>query len=159
MCDAAIVNGSEPERWHPPSAAAFTAFGTRKIIEVFTSKGVVIDELYACGGLAKKSPFLLQSYADVTGRAIKVAASEQTCALGAAMHGAVAAGAYPDIHAAAKHLAHVEGNIYRPNPKHKPVYDQLYAEYTRLHDWFGRDANSTMKILKRLRTSNFAASN
>lgn len=128
-----------------------TAFGTRKIIEAFTAKGVAIDELYACGGLAKKSPFLMQIYADVTGRAIKVAASDQTCALGAAMHGAVAAGAYADIHAAAKKMARIEKKFYRPNANHKLIYDQLYAEYTRLHDWFGRNPNGTMKILKQLK--------
>ena len=128
-----------------------TAFGTRKIIEAFTSKGVAIDELYACGGLAQKNPLLMQIYSDVTGRPIKVAASEQTCALGAAMHGAVAAGFYPDIHAAARKMARVKKKAYAPNPRSKPVYDQLYAEYTRLHDFFGRDSAGTMKTLKRLR--------
>ena len=128
-----------------------TAFGTRKIIEAFTSKGVAIDELYACGGLAQKNALLMQIYSDVTGRPIKVAASEQTCALGAAMFGAVAAGLYPDIHAAAKKMARVKQKAFAPNPRSKPVYDQLYAEYTRLHDFFGRDPAGTMKTLKRLR--------
>ncbi|HYV27801.1 MAG TPA: FGGY-family carbohydrate kinase, partial [Candidatus Eisenbacteria bacterium] len=128
-----------------------TAFGTRKIIEAFTSKGVVIGELYGCGGLAQKNPLLMQIYADVTGRQIKVAESEQTCALGAAMHGAVAAGFYPDIHAAAQKMARVRKKVYRPNSQHKPIYDRLYAEYARLHDFFGRDTNSTMKNLKRLK--------
>ena len=128
-----------------------TAFGTRKIVEAFTSKGVEIRELYGCGGLAQKNPLLMQIYADVTGRTIRVAESEQTCALGAAMHGAVAAGYYRDIHAAAKKMARVRKQAYRPNPRHKPVYDQLYAEYSRLHDLFGRDPASPMKTLKRLR--------
>ena len=128
-----------------------TAFGTRKIIEAFTSKGVAIDELYGCGGLAQKNPLLMQIYSDVTGRPIKVAESEQTSALGAAMHGAVAAGFYPDIHVAARKLARVKKKAYTPNPKAKPVYDQLYAEYTRLHDFFGRDPGGTMKTLRRLR--------
>ena len=128
-----------------------TAFGTRKIIEAFTSKGVAIDELYGCGGLAQKNPLLMQIYSDVTGRPIKVAESEQTSALGAAMHGAVAAGFYPDIHVAARKLARVKKKAYTPNPEAKPVYDQLYAEYTRLHDFFGRDPGRTMKTLRRLR--------
>jgi L-ribulokinase len=132
-----------------------TAFGTRKIIEAFTDKGVPIDELYACGGLAQKNPLLLQIYADVTGRSIQVAASEQTCALGAAMHGAVAAGAYPDIHAAARQMVRPSTQVYRPNPAQKPVYDQLYAQYTRLHDSLGRDPDSPMKVLKRLRADAF----
>jgi len=128
-----------------------TAFGTRKIIEAFTRKGVLIDELYACGGLAQKNPLLMQIYSDVTGRPIKVAESEQTCALGAAMQAAVAAGVYPEIHAAAMKMAHVRKKSYQPNFKNKPVYDQLYKEYSRLHDLFGRDPGSTMKVLKRLK--------
>lgn len=128
-----------------------TAFGTRKIIEAFTTKGVPIDELYACGGLAQRSPLLLQVYADVTGRPIQVAASEQTSALGAAMHAALAAGIYPDIHDAAERMVRPGRQTYQPNRKYKPAYEQLYAEYSRLHDLFGRDARSTMKVLKRMK--------
>lgn len=132
-----------------------TAFGTRKIIEAFTDKGVAIDELYACGGLAQKNPLLLQIYADVTGRPIQVAASEQTCALGAAMHGAVAAGHYADINAAARKMVCPARQTYHPNACHKPVYDQVYAEYNRLHDLLGRAPDSPMKTLKRLRDAAF----
>lgn len=129
-----------------------TAFGTRKIIEAFTGKGVAIDELYACGGLAHRSPLLLQIYADVTGRPIQVAAAEQASALGAAMHAALAAGVHADMHDAAERMVRPGRQTYQPNRKHKPVYDQLYAEYTRLHDYFGRDPRSPMKVLKRLKT-------
>lgn len=133
-----------------------TAFGTRKIIEAFTGKGVAIDELHACGGLAQKNPLLLQIYSDVTGRPIRVAASEQTCALGAAMHGALAAGLYPNMKQAAKRMVRPSTQTYRPNRLHKPIYDQLYAEYTRLHDTFGRAPDSPMKVLRRLRANAFA---
>jgi L-ribulokinase len=133
-----------------------TAFGTRKIIEAFTGKGVAIDELHACGGLAQKNPLLLQIYSDVTGRPIRVAASEQTCALGAAMHGALAAGLYPNMKQAAKRMVRPSTQTYRPNRLHKPIYDQLYAEYTRLHDTFGRVPDSPMKVLRRLRANAFA---
>jgi len=134
-----------------------TAFGTRKIIEAFTGKGVAINELYACGGLAQKNPLLMQIYADVTGMPIKVAASEQTSALGAAMHGAVAAGFYPDIHAAARKMARVRDKIYQPDAAAKAIYDELYGQYSRLHDLFGRDGQSTMKVLKQLRAAAFSA--
>jgi L-ribulokinase len=134
-----------------------TAFGTRKIIEAFTGKGVAIEELIACGGLAQKNPLLLQIYADVTGRPIQVAASEQTCALGAAMHGAVAAGVYPDIHAAARKMVRPGARSYRPNMAHAEIYDQLYVEYVRLHDALGRAPDSPMKVLKRLRAAALAA--
>jgi L-ribulokinase len=133
-----------------------TAFGTRKIIEAFTSKDVAIDGLHACGGLAQKNPLLLQIYADVTGRPIRVAASQQTCALGAAMHGAVAAGLYPDMHAAARQMVRPGEEVYTPNAENRAVYDQLYAEYTRLHEQMGRASDSPMKALKRLRAAVFA---
>ena len=132
-----------------------TAFGTRRIIEAFTSQGVDIQRLTGCGGLAQKNPLLMQLYSDVTGRPIQVAASEQTCALGAAMHGAVAAGVYPDLRAAAKSMARLQRRSYRPNRGNKRVYDELYAEYVRLHDLFGRDAKSPMKKLRRLRKQVF----
>ena len=128
-----------------------TAFGTRKIIEAFTSKGVVIDELFAGGGLAQKSPLLMQIYADVTGRPIQIAAAEQACALGAAMYAAVAAGAHPNIHAAARSMIRPSRRSYRPNRTAQPIYDRLYEEYSRLHDEFGRAPASPMKVLKELR--------
>jgi L-ribulokinase len=128
-----------------------TAFGTRKIIEAFTNKRIAVEELYACGGLAQKSPLLLQIYADVTGRPIRVAASGQTSALGAAMQGAVAAGIYPNIHQAASKMAHLSKKIYCPNTATKRSYDQLYSQYSELHDLFGRESRSAMKVLKRLR--------
>jgi len=134
-----------------------TAFGTRKIIEAFADKGVAIDELHACGGLAQKNPLLLQIYADATGRPIQVAASEQTCALGAAMHGAVAAGVYPDIHAAARRMVRPPKQTYAPNAAHKRVYDELYAQYTRMHDALGRVPDSPMKVLRQLRAAALTA--
>ena len=100
---------------------------------------------------------LLQIYADVTGRPIQVAASEQTCALGAAMHGAVAAGVYPDIHAAAQRMVRPPKQTYAPDAAHQPVYDELYAQYTRMHDALGRAPDSPMKMLRRLRASALAA--
>ncbi len=133
-----------------------TAFGTRKIIEAFTDRGVAIRELMACGGLAQRNPLLLQIYADVTGRPIQVAASEQTCALGAAMHGAVAAGVYPDIHAAARKMVRSSTQTYRPNMAHKAIYERLYVEYIRMHDALGRAPDSPMKVLKRLRAAALA---
>ena len=128
-----------------------TAFGTRQIIEAFTSQGVIIDELIACGGLASKNPLMLQIYSDVTGRLIKVAASDQASALGAAMYGAVAANVHSDITQASRKMAKVRKKVYRPKASNKKIYDKLYLEYTKLHDQFGRDSNSTMKVLKSLR--------
>jgi L-ribulokinase len=132
-----------------------TAFGTRLIIENFFQHGVPIDELYACGGLTERNPLLMQIYADVTGMEIKVSASAQTPALGSAMFGAVAAGAvaggYDDIVEAARRMAHLKPTTFRPNAEAHAVYDQLFAEYRRLHDYFGRGDNPVMKQLLSIR--------
>jgi L-ribulokinase len=130
-----------------------TAYGTRRIIEAFTAKGIAIDEVYACGGLSQKNDLLLQIYADVTGRTIKVAAAEQASALGSALHAAVAAGVYPDLNSAARKMTEPPSRDFAPNKKTSAVYDQLYAEYTRLHDQLGRDPNSVLKRLKAIRAA------
>jgi L-ribulokinase len=132
-----------------------TAFGTRLIIETFEQHGVPIDEIVACGGLARKSPFIMQVYADVTGKRFRVSASDQTPALGSAMFGAVAAGeaagGYGSITEASRAMAHLEERSYGPIPENQRAYDRLYAEYVRLHDYFGRGENDVMKVLRGLR--------
>ena len=132
-----------------------TAFGTRVIVESFQQNGVPIYELVACGGLPEKNRLLMQIYADVTGCPIKVSTSKQTPALGSAMIGAVAAGkaagGYDSIYDAAQKMARLKDEVFLPNPAHKVVYDQLYGEYIRLHDYFGRGANDVMKRLKRIK--------
>jgi L-ribulokinase len=128
-----------------------TAYGTRRIVEAFTEKGIAINEVVACGGLAQKNNLLLQIYADVTGRTLKVAAAEQASALGAALHAAVAAGVYRDLSGAARKMTEPPSRKFVPHKKAAAIYDQLYAEYTRLHDQFGRDPNSVLKRLKVIR--------
>lgn len=132
-----------------------TAFGTRIIIETFEANGVPVTEIVATGGLPDRNQLLMQIYADVTGRPIKVAESSQGGALGSAMHGAVAAGkaagGYDTIKEAARRMARLRPNGYTPNPAVKEVYDRLFAEYVTLHDTFGRGANDVMKRLKALR--------
>jgi L-ribulokinase len=132
-----------------------TAYGTRMIIETFEGAGLPIYELYAAGGIAEKDPFMMQIYADVTNREIKISASSQTPALGSAMFGAVAAGkergGYDSIVDAAKVMARVKDKVYKPVPENVRMYDKLYAEYKILHDYFGRGANDVMKRLKEIR--------
>lgn len=134
-----------------------TAFGTRQIVEAFESKGIAVNDLYACGGLPEKNQLLMQIYADVTGREIKMAKQLQTCsALGSAMHGAVAAGSgaggYDTIFDAANNMAHVQRMSYKPRPKHHEVYNVLFREYQILHDYLGRGGNDVMKRLKHLKS-------
>ncbi|GIJ55762.1 ribulokinase [Virgisporangium aurantiacum] len=126
-----------------------TAFGTRTIIETFEAAGVPVGDLIIAGGLAKNA-FLMQIYADVTGRTLDVLASAQGSAVGSAIHAAVAAGAYPDVHAGADAMGGVQRAVYRPDPDRKAAYDELYAEYVTLHDYFGRGTNDVMHRLKRI---------
>ncbi|MEC0306066.1 ribulokinase [Paenibacillus lautus] len=132
-----------------------TAFGTRKIVDAFHENGVAVDVLYACGGLPQKNRLLMQIYADVTNREIVVADSKQTPALGAAMFAAVAAGqaqgGYDSIIDAAEKMARVKEETFKPIPEHVEVYEQLYQEYSKLHDYFGRGENDVMKRLKRIK--------
>ncbi|MEN6355635.1 MAG: ribulokinase [Armatimonadota bacterium] len=131
-----------------------TAFGTKVIIDAFERNGIAVDEIVACGGLAEKNQLLMQIYADVTNREFKVAASAQTCALGSAMWGAVAAGrakgGYDNVTQAAEKMASVKDISYKPDPKNHAIYSRLFAEYMKLHDYFGRGENNVMKVLKEI---------
>jgi L-ribulokinase len=129
-----------------------TAFGTRTIIEAFEGSGVPVTELVVAGGLLKNA-FLMQVYADVTRRPLSVIGSEQGPALGSAIHAAVAAGAHPDVHVAARAMGKVQRAVYTPDPEQSELYDDLYAEYVRLHDHFGRGDG----LLHRLRALRRAA--
>jgi L-ribulokinase len=98
---------------------------------------------------------LMQIYADVTGREIKISANKQAPALGSAMFGTVvagkAAGGYDSIFEAAAKMAHLKKETFKPIPSNQKIYDGLYAEYVKLYDYFGRGENNVMKTLKRIR--------
>jgi L-ribulokinase len=127
-----------------------TAFGTRTIIDAFETAAVPVKELIIAGGLTKNA-LLMQIYADVTRRPLSIIGSTQGPALGAAMHAAVAAGAYPDIRAAAHSMGKVHRRVYLPDPQRAVAYERLYSEYRVLHDYFGRGINDVMHRLRRLR--------
>lgn len=132
-----------------------TAFGTRAILENFTRNGVSIEEIIAAGGLAERNELLMQVYADVTGRPIRIARSGQACALGAAILGAVAAGesagGYDDLSRAVARMGGVKERVYVPSPAAHKRYSLLYQEWLRLHDYFGRGENPVLKTLRALR--------
>lgn len=127
-----------------------TAYGTNMIIEAFVREDVPVEELYACGGLTKNE-MLMQIYADVTGKEIKIARSEYASALGAAILGALAAGkengGYDDIKEAASRMAGVKAETYKPDPENHRIYRDLYGEYIELHEYFSQ-INHCMKRLK-----------
>jgi len=124
-----------------------TAFGTRTIVETFIAAGVPVGEFIVAGGLMKNS-LLMQIYSDVLRMPLSVIGSEQGPALGSAIHAAAAAGAYPDVRAAAAAMGAKQTAVYEPDPAAAAVYDELFAEYTKLHDYFGRGANKVMRNLR-----------
>src|SRR3954454_6063746 len=113
-----------------------TAFGARRIVEAFEDAGVPVEEFIVAGGLLKNR-FLMQVYADVLRRPLSVIGSDQGPALGSAIHAAVAAGAYPGIEEAASAMGKRTEAAYVPDEARADAYDRLYAEYRRLHDFFG----------------------
>jgi L-ribulokinase len=134
-----------------------TAFGALTIINRFEEYGVKIEQVVNCGGIAEKNPVVMQIYADVTGRPMKLSRSAQTCALGAAIAAAVVAGVYPNFAMAQKKMTGLKSTVFKPNSKAHAVYKQLYVLYRKLHDAFGtREWNGSlfgvMKELIEIRT-------
>ncbi|MGO8697621.1 MAG: ribulokinase [Limisphaerales bacterium] len=129
-----------------------TAFGALTIINRFEEFGVAIRQVVNCGGIAEKNPLVMQIYADVTGRPMKVSRSAQTCALGAAVAAAVAAGAHPDFPSAIGAMTGLKPRVFAPNPQAHAVYRDIYSLYSSLHDAFGKaDWHGTLHpVMKQL---------
>ena len=140
-----------------------TAFGTRKIIEAHVSAGIPATELVVCGGLVKDA-MIMQVYSDVMGLPVKVAASSQAVALGAAILGALAASDAGDdsqdaatpvdrstmVERAIATMTRPPAKVHQPDPGSKSVYDRLYAVYCHAHDHFGHEYPEIMKSLKEI---------
>jgi L-ribulokinase len=109
-----------------------TAFGSRMINDRFASEGIRIDGVIAIGGVAKKNPFVMQIVADVLNMPIRVASSDQTCALGSAMAAAVMAGVHKDFGAAQEAMGGGFEKEYKPDPVKAEKYNQLYLKYKKL---------------------------
>jgi L-ribulokinase len=129
-----------------------TAFGALTIINRFEEYGMKIGQVVNCGGIAEKNPMVMQIYADVTGRPMKVSRSAQTCALGAAIAAAVVAGVHKSYAAAQKAMTGLKPREFKPDPKAHAVYKELYALYKQLHDAFGtKEWNGNLHgVMKRL---------
>ena len=129
-----------------------TAFGALTIIRRFEEYGVAVDQVINCGGIAEKNPLVMQIYADVCNRPMRISRSAQTCALGAAIFGAVVGGAHPTVAAAQAAMTGVQETDYQPIAAHVAVYQRLYAVYQTLHDAFGKPAGdgSLASVMKEL---------
>ena len=133
-----------------------TAFGALMIINRFEEYGVKVKSVVNCGGIAEKNPMVMQIYADIIGRPMKISRSAQTCALGSAVAAAVVAGAYKNFASAQKAMTGLKPVVYKPNPSAQAVYKKLYKLYRQLHDAFGTKAwkgnlHGVMKALIEIR--------
>ena len=128
------------------------AFGNRRIIDNFEEHGIRLSEIVACGGVAVRSPLLMQLFADTSGRTVRVPASNEIPARGAALFGALAAGAFPDIRSAIGATRPPVGRTYVPDPHARATYERLYQIYRRLYGLLGDTHADLLHDLKRIRT-------
>lgn len=126
-----------------------SVFGSRVILERYAESGIRMGRIIATGGIAQKDELMMQVYADVLDREIYIANATQAAARGSAMRAAVAADVYSDVTAAAGALATPCTKVYKPVRENVEIYADLYCEYKRLHDYFGRGENPIMLKLKK----------
>lgn len=126
-----------------------TAYGTRLILETFQAGGLPIQDVLACGGISRKNPVMLQIYADVLNRPVRVAYQEQTTALGAAVLAASAAKLHSSPAEAVRAMTRPPETVYRPDPERAAAYEALYREYRTLAEYFARE-NPVMHRLHEL---------
>lgn len=127
-----------------------TAFGAYVIIQRMEDYGVEVNEVVNIGGLSLKNPVLMQIYADVIGKPMRVSSVDQTCAMGAAILSAVSAG-YADLETLQKRSVKYLDVIYQPIPENQAIYKRLYKLYRELHDSFGADSNGNLAhVMKEL---------
>ncbi|MEO8173378.1 MAG: ribulokinase [Sediminibacterium sp.] len=112
-----------------------TCYGAKKIVDRFREEGIPVIGLIGLGGVAKKSPFIMQMMADVMNMPIRIHKSEQTCALGAAMFAATAAGIYPKVEDAMNAMGQGFDASYTPDPSKVSIYEKRYQKYTELGDF------------------------
>jgi len=127
-------------------------FGTRRVIDTFEAGGVAVGEVHACGGLAERSPLLLQITADVTGRDVLAAKVPHASAVGAAIYSAAAAGTAHGGHEgmieAIRQMGSTDRTRYRPRPEAQRIYDDIYRDYLDLARHFGEGGTEVMKRLR-----------
>ena len=128
------------------------AFGSRRIMDNFEEHGLVLSEIVACGGIAERSPLMMQLLADTSGREVHVPEVSEIPARGAALFGAVAAGVYEDIGSAVEATRPKKVRTYTPDLEAKKTYDRVYEIYRKLYEMLGRTEVRLLHDLKRIRT-------
>ncbi|MCF7886468.1 MAG: ribulokinase [Candidatus Marinimicrobia bacterium] len=128
-----------------------TAFGALAIINRFEEYGVEIKEVVNCGGISEKNELIMQIYADVTGREMKISKSSETCALGGAISAAVASGQYDKFEDMQEKVCETKEKTFTPIPENHAIYKKLFDLYMQLHDSFGKEGKSDLQnVMKEL---------
>lgn len=130
-----------------------TAYGTRMIMDTFRDNGIEVNEFFVTGGISRKNALAMQIYADVLEMQVQVVDASEGGALGSAIFASVAAGVHPSVREATHQMGRLCAAVYQPIPENAAVYRQLFEEYTRLYDTFGRGGNDVMKRLLRLKAA------
>lgn len=132
-----------------------TGFGTRLIVEEFEKAGIAIESIVMSGGIPLKNPMLVQTFANILNREIRVCQTTQAAAVGAAVLGIAAASSevtgYQGLADISDKLGKKGERVYRPNQENVEAYNKLYEEYVTLHEYFGKGANHVMKRLNKMR--------
>jgi L-ribulokinase len=132
-----------------------TAFGALTIINRLEEYGVRVEAVVNCGGIAEKSPLVMQIYADICNRPMRISRSAQTCALGSAIFGSVVGGAHANVADAQAAMTGIKETVYEPNPQAAATYARIYKLYRQVHDAFGLpqpiDLGNVMKDLIAIR--------
>ena len=126
-----------------------TAFGAKRIIDLYESSGIKINTVYAAGGIAEKNALLMQIYSDVLEKEIILAGTSQACAYGSAILGAVSEKGYASLTDAAKKLKQISDVSYKPNMENNAAYARIYKEYLEISEFFANSKNKTMQNLRK----------
>ena len=133
------------------------AFGSRRIMDNFEEHGLELSQIVACGGIAERSPLMMQLLADTSGREVHVPEAKEIPARGAALFGGVAAGVFDDIAGAVSATRPANVRTYTPNREARETYDRVYEIYRTLYETLGRSEVRLLHDLKRIRTERSAA--
>lgn len=151
---AGLTLNTKPEEIYRALIEA-TAFGTKVILDLYEKNGLTVEEIVASGGIAMKNPLFMQIYADVLGKKIKIAASDQAAALGSAVYAALAAGknkgGYDTYWEAVRKMSHVNEQVYEPDENNMQKYKKLYTLYHKFSSIMGEQAKDLLMDLRRIK--------